>query len=389
MILAASVAAVVIGRIFGVLELFVLGAGLAVAVGVAVLTVRFRRPRLSITRWIHPAVLTVGDQGRVDLLIRNDARWRSPRVELTEPVGPDRSARMTVVPLAPGQQVNAGYRIPAARRGVLALGPLEMERLDQLGLAVSWSIGASGTEVMVAPRTYDLAMPDLGQGVLGRHLLTQAQRLGAGEFHSLRDYVAGDELRSIHWRASARSEEFKVRQHTTEGVRRCIVVLDRDRVSYPDSGTGDETDDEFERAVVAAASLVHSGDRAGLTTRFVTGGGIDLRGPEVAGLTLKVLAPISVGEPLGDVERDPGEGLGLVIVVTSSPASGAWRQVEQLLDPTLSRIGVFTSPQSALGTRLSVDASSIEHFRDGWDALTGHGGLDVRARLIEHAGART
>jgi len=42
------------------------------------------------------------------------------------------------------------------------------------------------------------------------------------------DYVMGDDLRTVHWRASARSDELKVRQHTTEGVRRCIVVLDRD-----------------------------------------------------------------------------------------------------------------------------------------------------------------
>ena len=70
-------------------------------------------------------------------------------------------------------------------------------------------------------------MPSLGQGVLGRHLLALAQRLGPGEFHSLRDYVDGDEPRTIHWRASARSETLKVRQHSVEGLRRCIVVLDQ------------------------------------------------------------------------------------------------------------------------------------------------------------------
>jgi uncharacterized protein (DUF58 family) len=241
--------------------------------------------------------------------------------------------------------------------------------------------------VMIAPRTYELAMPDLGQGVLGRHLLTQAQRMGTGEFHSLRDYQIGDELRSIHWRASARSEELKVRQHTTEGVRRCIVILDRERDAYPGSGAGpDSLDEEFERAVVAAASLVQSGHRSGLTTRFVTGGSIDLRGPDVAALTLKTLAPLDVGPALGDIERDPGEGLGLVVVVTRSPASPIWRQTDQILDPTLSRVGVFTASDGPTGTagRLSVDASTNERFCAGWDALTGHGGLDVRSRIIEH-----
>ena len=79
----------------------------------------------------------------------------------------------------------------------------------------------------MSPRAHLLDMPTLGQGVLGRHLLALAQRLGPGDFHSLRDYVDGDEPRSIHWRASARSENLKVRQHTVEGLRRCLVVLDQ------------------------------------------------------------------------------------------------------------------------------------------------------------------
>ena len=95
----------------------------------------------------------------------------------------------------------------------------------------------------------------------------------------------------------------------TEGVRRCIILLDRDRAEYD----GDDAE-SFERAIVAAASVVQSADRAGLTTRFVTSGGIDLRGPDVASNTLRVLAPIALGDPLGEVERDPGEGLGLVVL---------------------------------------------------------------------------
>ena len=178
--------------------------------------------------------------------------------------------------------------------------------------------------------------------MLGRHLLALSQRIGPGEFHSLRDYVTGDEPRSIHWRASARSEELKVRQHEAQGVRRCIIVLDRDGDAYPAPVSLDEAD-VFERAIVAAASLVLSADRVGLTTRFVTGG-VDLRGPDVGAHTLQVLSPIQLGPSLGELERDPGEGLGLVVVVTSSPAADAWRRTERISDPTLTASGVFTAP---------------------------------------------
>jgi uncharacterized protein (DUF58 family) len=377
---AGGIAALVAGRVFGILELFVIGTGLLVAVTLGVLVVRLRRPQLSIGRWVHPSVLTVGDTGRVDLAVRNDGPYRSPRVDLAEPVGPINTARMTLTSLLPGDQVTAGYRIPAARRGVLTLGPLEVERRDQLGLAVSWSIGAAATDVMVAPRTVELSMPALGHGVLGRHLMAQAQRLGPGEFHALRDYIDGDEPRSIHWKASARSEGLKVREHTAEGVRRCIVVLDRSEAAFD----LDADEDVFERAIVAAGSLVQAADRGHLTTRFVTGGGIDLRGPEVATQTLRVLAPLQLGEPITELERDPGEGLGLVIVVTASRSSAAWRRAEQLIDPTLTRVGVFTA--EADHGRLSVDATSIESFQQGWDKLAGATALSARDRRFDGGG---
>ena len=75
--------------------------------------------------------------------------------------------------------------------------------------------------------------------------------------------------------------------------------------------------------MTVAASIVHSADQAGLTTRFVTTDGADIRGPDVAAQTLHLLARITPGERAAlPVERDPGEGLGLVVVITSEPASG-------------------------------------------------------------------
>jgi uncharacterized protein (DUF58 family) len=371
--LMGSVAAFVIGRVFGIVELFVIGAGLGLAVLIAVLTVRLYRPHLRITRWAHPSVLTVGDSGRVDLLVEQVGSIRSPRVDLTEPVGRSNTAHMTIAPMQPGEEVTAGYRVPARRRGILEVGPTLIERRDLLGLASSVRVAAGQSEVTVAPQTYELPMPALGHGILGRHLLAISQRIGPGEFHSLRDYVPGDEPRTIHWRASARSEDLKVRQHEAQGVRRCVIILDRDGDAYP-APVDEARADVFERAIVAAGSLAVSADRAGLTTRFVTGGGVDLRGPDVASQTLRLLAPLELGPPLGELERDPGEGLGLVIVVTSSPATDAWRRTDRITDPTLTRVGVFTAGRTE--QRLSVDASTLAAFRSNWQRLAGVRGLE-------------
>jgi uncharacterized protein (DUF58 family) len=378
-VLVGAVAAIVVGRVFGIVELFVIAAALALAVLAAVVVVRLFPALVTVVRWAHPSVLTVGDTGRVDLLVRNCGRWRSPRIALTEPVGPRNSAHLVIAALRPDEQISAGYRVPAQRRGVLAVGPTVLRRTDLLGLAADVRLGADVTELTVAPQTFELPMPSLGTGVLGRHLLALSQRVGPGEFHSLRDYVDGDEPRTIHWKASARSEGLKVRQHEAQGVRRCIVVLDGDPAAWPDEMLATDPD-AFERAVTVAASVVLSGQRAGLTTRFVTGGpggvAIDLRGPDVATNALHTLAPLAIGHPLGEFERDPGEGLGLAIVVTSTTSGPAWRLTERLGDPTLTRLGVFTH---ALGAgrrpRLSIEARSVPEFRAAWARLAGAPGL--------------
>ena len=367
--LAAGIVAIVIGRIFAIVELFVIGAGFLVAVMVALVFVRLRRPRVSATRWVHPTVLVAGDTGRVDLRLEYQGTIRSTSFELAERVSranaTDDVARLSVAPLAPGTRSSAGYQLPTAVRGIVHLGPLDVEIRDPLGIATTTAVAAGTDSVTVAPRTYLLKMPVLGQGQLGRHLVVQARRLGQGEFHGLRTYVDGDEPRSIDWKASARSENLFVKEHTVEGLKRCTVVFDANPTSYLDA-------DGFERGVTAAASLVHSSEQAGLTTRFVTSGGIDLRGPETVTNTLSVLARIEPdSSPLGQLGRDPGEGLGLIILVTGSHGSAGWRAIQTIVDPTLTTIGVTTDvrPRSAIG----VSARSEVEFLDTWSAINGVG----------------
>jgi uncharacterized protein (DUF58 family) len=362
----AAVLAIIAGRLFGVIELYLIGAamGLASIIGLAV--VAFRRPRVEVHRWIRPSVLTAGDVGRVEVLVEQIGRGGSPGFELIEPVGQTRTARMAVAPLAADAEVSAGYRIPTDRRGVLTIGPLTAIRHDVLGLARSVVEVAGTEEVLVAPRAHLLDMPTLGHGVLGRHLLAIAQRLGPGDFHSLRDYVEGDEPRTIHWRASARSEELKVRQDSVEGLRRCVVLLDQH------APPGDAGAEAFERAVTAAASVVHSADKAGLTTRFVTTDGADIRGPDVAAQTLHHLARIGISDRASfPVERDPGEGLGLVVAITTSPDSGMAGILERVGEPSLTSVDVYTIAMPRRTSILAVDARSEASFLAGWSALTG------------------
>lgn len=96
------------------------------------------------------------------------------------------------------------------------------------------------------------------------------------EFDSLREYVRGDDVRSIDWRASARTPNVVVRTWQPERDRRVVLVLDTSRVSagrVGGSGGGDGVEGvpRLDAAMDAALLLAALASRAGDRVDFVAG----------------------------------------------------------------------------------------------------------------------
>ena len=217
-------------------------------------------------------------------------------------------------------------------------------------------------------------MPELGDGILGRHLLAQSMRLGPGEFHSLREYVPGDEPRTIHWRASARSDELKVRQHSAEGLRRCTVVLDQQvpRGRRPRRGLragrrrgGQPRPQRRPRGI--ADPLRHHRRRRPARPDGV-GAHVAPPRPGDRRPTPADAARTRPGRrPRPGVRHHPGRH--------DAPA---WQTMDEMRDPSLTRLGVFTESTAAAGA-LHVDATSSDALLESWHALVGHGAAAVRS----------
>lgn len=84
------------------------------------------------------------------------------------------------------------------------------------------------------------------------------------EFDSLREYVEGDDVRSIDWRASARRRDLVVRTWRPERDRRIGIVLDTSRLA---AGRVDDTtrlDAGIEACLLLTALAGHAGDHVDL-----------------------------------------------------------------------------------------------------------------------------
>lgn len=120
---------------------------------------------------------------------------------------------------------------------------------------------------------------------------------GAGtEFDSLREYVVGDDTRSIDWRATARSTEVVVRTWRPERDRHVLIVLDTGRTSAGRVGDAPKLDASMDAALLLAAVAGRAGDRVDLLAydRAVRA---DLERPSPAELLPRMVDALATVQP--------------------------------------------------------------------------------------------
>jgi uncharacterized protein (DUF58 family) len=262
-------ALLVLARLLGIDELYVFGACALGLVGLAAGYVAARRLELEVNRTVHPARVHAGRVSRVDLRVRNLQGADTPVLRLHEPVTGTPGAELLVPPLNRRSGAVASYRLPTERRGILTVGPLEVQVTDPFGLARTSLRAAAPVEVTVYPRIEDVrpvpytATTDPLSGARQPHALGRT----GDDFYALRPYVVGDDLRRVHWPSSARHDEMLVRQQEQPWQGRTTVLLDVRRAAH-DTAT-------FEAAVSAAASIVVANGMRRDVLRLMTTGGTD------------------------------------------------------------------------------------------------------------------
>jgi uncharacterized protein (DUF58 family) len=245
-VLGLGLVASVLGRWRGWLESATAGAVLLVLFA-ACATMVVGRSTYAVTLDLADRRVRVGQRAFGRLEVTNISRGRLLPARIELPVGPG-TAAFELPWMAPGAVHEDVFAVPTTRRCVVAVGPVRSVRGDPLGIfrrLVRW---AEPVDLFVHPRL--VALTGTSAGVL-RDLEGQATGdLSNSDmsFHALRDYVAGDDRRNIHWKTSARTGRLMVRQF--EDTRRTHTAL-----ALATNSDDYASDDEFELAVSAMASI--------------------------------------------------------------------------------------------------------------------------------------
>ncbi|MBB6118759.1 DUF58 domain-containing protein [Nocardiopsis algeriensis] len=208
--------------------------------------------------------LRLGETATVYVIVTNPTRRRlRGLVRDAWPPSAHASPRSHRLRVDPGERRRVATELTPTRRGDAHAAGVTVRSIGPLGLA-----GRQRT--LRAPWTVRTLPPFHSR----RHLPGKLSRLrelegqhtamvrGQGsEFDSLRDYVPGDDVRSIDWRATARGDGVVVRTWRPERDRRILVVLDTGRTSAGRVGDTPRLDHAMDAALLLAALAGKAGDR--------------------------------------------------------------------------------------------------------------------------------
>lgn len=206
----------------------------------------------------HLVTFVVRNRARASLSIRLRDTWpESFHAEVEEAAGPV-SAR---------GEARWDLTMQPRARGYFSLGDIHLRYRSLLGLWERHKTVPAAGHVRVYPNLASLYR---------YHLLARANRLdvlgirrlrlrgGAWEFESLRDYVDGDDVRLIDWKATSRRRKPIVRNQEAERNQTILLLVDSGRLMNSEVDGVAKLDHAVNTALMLAHVALSRGDRVGL-----------------------------------------------------------------------------------------------------------------------------
>ncbi|HEX8209284.1 MAG TPA: DUF58 domain-containing protein [Longimicrobium sp.] len=216
-----------------------------------------------------PRRVSLNAEAEVTLSVQNNGP-RPAHLRLTDDLPPILSrldGDVRDLTIRPGHTERATYRVRAARRGDELFGDVHLRVLGPLGLAWRQRRIPREDAVRVQPGVAELRRYRL----LGLHnrlrdagFRAVRQRGEGGSFESLREYVRGDDPRSMDWKASARRGQMIVRQFQVEKRQNVMIAIDAGRLMTQKIGGQERLDYALTAALLLADVAALHGDLVGL-----------------------------------------------------------------------------------------------------------------------------
>ena len=215
-----------------------------------------------------------------------------------------KGSNYTLLYMRPWQEVSFEYSLKLPLRGHYHLGPVKMRVKDAFDLFYNEKIEESIHSFSVFPQIEVLEeqvitsrAPKLLSGAMPLNVI------GAGtEFYSLREFVPGDSLRSVNWKALAKKGKMMVNETVREDVMDVILLIDAREVSAVGGGKDTPLEMSCRAAATYAKQLLDERNNVALMVYGDSIERVDLdRGEHHL---FKILTALSSAKPEGNLKLE-------------------------------------------------------------------------------------
>ena len=312
------------------------------------------------------SVLTVRNAGKRTLRALVRDAWQ-PSAGAANPV------QETEVP--PGERRRLTVRLRPVRRGDLNAPHVTIRSFGPLRLAARQkTVQCPGSVRVLPPFNSRRHLPSKLRRLRELDGKAAVQIRGAGtEFDSLRDYVRGDDVRSIDWRATARRSAVVVRTWRPERDRRVVIMLDTSRTAAARVNDEPRLDTGMEAALLLAVLAERGGDRVDFFAfdRRMRARAGTAAGGNLLGQLVQAMAPLEAELIELDWAQIPGQvravsaHRSLVVLLTSldggAPEEGLIPMAARLAQQHVVVVASVRDPM--LGELLRERTTAAEVFR--------------------------
>ena len=315
-------------------------------------------------RRMLPNRVCAGEIFTVDVVADNNRRWLdgwaiTAEDSICKTNGSERRAaskvRALVAHARAGQSGRSSYRCCLNQRGVYRFGPLRYSTRFPLGLV-------EGTRVVNENETL-LVCPRLGRLTAHWEMLVEAATAGdqrsqkrrgiiEGDYYGMRDWRTGDNRRWIHWRASAKLGDLKVREFEQNRNRNVALVLDLWQPQFPSYQDLEKVETAISFAATAISDCCQRGSNSitlatsGQTEHCQTAltstmflyeslerlalieGGMSL---QLADVLAQVSRKVAKGTPIVLISTRPNEDIGTLRTTTGEDEINLQNAVDRLV----------------------------------------------------------
>ncbi|MCT4623734.1 MAG: DUF58 domain-containing protein [Schleiferiaceae bacterium] len=217
-----------------------------------------------------PKLLSLGDDNTLQLSIKNLANAAiKTRIIEELPVQLQERDFMIAQDFGKYEEVTFPYTIRPTKRGLYSFGDTILFLSSKLGFVSRQYRGKNPMEMQVYPsiiqmKKYELAHLNKLHQFLG---IKKIRRIGHSyDFEQIKEYVQGDDYRSLNWKATGRYNRLMVNQYQDQSAQPVYCIIDKSRyMKLPFNGMS-LLDYSVNASLVISNTALKKKDKTGLIT---------------------------------------------------------------------------------------------------------------------------